>query len=127
MRRVFDNVHQINEPIGVELSFRYLKSDQETITEVKMNNNLIDDFVDLVRRKVYTFRSTRHKLKKNINLFIERFIQSLGGHNYAFVFDINHIITQRLPVHNILTVPLRDRNAPRMMLFNDKGLPSLII
>ena len=123
MRRVFDNLHQINEPIGVELSFRYLKSDQDAITEVEMNNNLIDEYLDLVKRKVYTFRSTRYKLKKDISRFIERFIQSLGGHNYVFVFEISHTIAPRLPVHNILTVPLRDMNAPRMMLFNDKGQP----
>ena len=73
MRSVFGDVIQQHQPIGVELSFRYLKSDEETIAGVKVDNEILDDLVDLVKRKVYTFRSTRYKRKNTSNVLLNVF------------------------------------------------------
>ena len=114
-----------NKHIGVRLSFSYVKSNEDTIYDIQQSNKrgklvIPDDVV--VRPKVLLFRATRASLKQDIQKFINRITQSLGGEHYVFIFNIRHEVTDKLPKHNILTVPLKDRNAPQLKLIFPKNL-----
>jgi len=69
------------------------------------------------------FNTTRQNINRDIDNYIERWIENRGGRTYWKVQDgsIDFTITKPVQLYNSMTVPLRKSSAPIIEFFNKQG------